>query len=63
MPKKYTVQWQTTTTHIGTIEAESDGEIYRNFGFLTLEDQEITDDYHIDGSFKIIKIESEESNG
>ena len=58
MPK-YTVQWQTTTTHNGTIEAESDGEIYRNFGFLTVEDQEIIDDYHIDGSFKIVKTESE----
>ncbi len=54
--KTYTVEWQTTTTHIGTIKAESDGDIYRNFGFLTLEDQEIIDDYHIDGSFKIIKI-------
>jgi len=62
MPK-YTVQWQTTTTHNGTIEAESDGEIYRNFGFLTLDDQTITDEEHIDGSFKIIKIESEVAHG
>ena len=57
MSKTYTVQWQTTTTHTGTIEAESDGEIYRNFGFLTTEDQEIIDEQHIDGSFKITKIE------
>lgn len=60
MPK-YKVQWQTTTTHNGTIEAESDGEIYRNFGFLTLDDQKIIDEEHIDGSFKIIKLESEVS--
>jgi hypothetical protein len=54
--KTYTIEWQTTTTHKATINAESDGEIYRNFGFLTYDDQTITDEEHIDGSFKIIKI-------
>jgi len=54
--KTYTVQWQTTTTHKATITAESDGEIYRNFGFLTYDDQTITDEEHVDGSFNIIKI-------
>lgn len=54
--KTYTVEWQTTTTHKATISAESDGEIYRNFGFLTYDDQTIADEEHIDGSFKIIKI-------
>lgn len=54
--KTYTVEWQTTTTHKATITAESDGEIYRNFGFLTYDDQTIADEEHIDGSFKIIKI-------
>ena len=54
--KTYTVQWKTTTTHKATITAESDGEIYRNFGFLTCDDETITDEEYIDGSYKIIKI-------
>ena len=54
--KTYTVEWQTTTTHKATINAESDGEIYRNFGFLTYDDQTIADEEYIDGSYKIIKI-------
>ena len=55
--KTYTVQWQTTTTHKATITAESDGEIYRNFGFLTYDDQTITAAEHVDGSFTILKVE------
>ena len=58
MPR-YTVQWKTTTTHKATIDAESDGEIYRNFGFLTCDDETITDEKYIDGSYHIVKIESE----
>jgi hypothetical protein len=54
--KTYTVEWQTTTTHKATIIAESDGEIYRNFGFLNYDDETITDEEYIDGSYKIIKI-------
>ena len=54
--KTYTVEWQTTTTHKATIIAKSDGEIYRNFGFSNYDNQTITDEEYIDGSYKIIKI-------
>jgi len=56
MSKTYTVEWQTTTTHKATINAESDGEIYRNFGSIDHDDVTITDEQYIDGSYKILTI-------
>lgn len=55
MKKTYTVEWLTLNTHRATITAESEGEIYRNFGFLDVDDATITDERHIDGTFKILK--------
>ena len=60
---KYTVQWQTTTTHQATIEADSDSQLFRSFGFHTYDDEKVTGEDYINGSFKIVTIESEVSNG
>lgn len=56
MSKTYTVQWQTTTTHEATIECESDTKLFQNFGFHTYDDQTVSDEQYIDGSYKILKI-------
>jgi hypothetical protein len=56
MTKTYTVEWQTTTTHKATIEAESDNDLFNNFGSHTYDDQTITDEEYINGSYKILKI-------
>jgi hypothetical protein len=56
MTKTYTVEWQTTTTHKATIEAESDNDLFNNFGSHTYDDQTITDEEYINCSYKILKI-------
>tara|TARA_R100001224_G_scaffold60275_1_gene35839 strand:+ start:41 stop:229 length:189 start_codon:yes stop_codon:yes gene_type:complete len=60
---KYKVQWQTTTTHQATIEAKSDNDLFNNFGCHTYDDQWIEKDDYINGSYKIIKVESEVAHG
>ena len=60
MAKTYTVQWSTTTTHQATIVAESDTELYSNFGFHTYENQDIVEEQYIDGSYKVTNITTEQ---
>ena len=62
MPR-YTVQWKTKTTHQATLEAESDKDLFHNFGFHTYDCQQVADENYIEGSFHIVKIESKVQNG